>query len=108
MCIRDSGTLNDPGFSIKSDLDNKLAQAALTELTASQQDKLDEAMNKLNSKISALQSDTQTELVSVESMLKAAQGDSSELEGLLKTQLNSVIDKQKDKLLDKLKSKFGQ
>ena len=65
-------------------------------------------MNKLNSKISALQSDTQTELVSVESMLKAAQGDSSELEGLLKTQLNSVIDKQKDKLLDKLKSKFGQ
>ncbi|MDO6475856.1 TIGR03545 family protein [Alteromonas sp. 1_MG-2023] len=103
-----SGTLSDPGFSIKSDLDNKLAQAALTELTASQQDKLDEAMNKLNSKISALQSDTQTELVSVESMLKAAQGDSSELEGLLKTQLNSVIDKQKDKLLDKLKSKFGQ
>ena len=103
-----SGTLSDPGFSIKSDLDNKLAQAALTELTASQQDKLDEAMNKLNSKISALESDTQTELVSVESMLKAAQGDSSELEGLLKTQLNSVIDKQKDKLLDKLKSKFGQ
>lgn len=103
-----SGTLSDPDFSISSDLDNKLAQAAISELTASQQDKLDEVMQRLNSMVSGVQSDGQEQLISVESMLSAAQGDSSQLENLLKTQLDSVIDQQKNKLFDKLKSKLGQ
>ena len=103
-----SGTLSNPDFSISSDLDNKLAQAAISELTASQQDKLDEVMQRLNGMVSGVQSDGQAQLVSVESMLSAAQGDSSQLESLLKTQLEGVIDQQKNKLFDKLKSKLGQ
>ena len=102
------GTLSNPNFNIKSDLDNKLAQAALSQLTASQQDKLDELNNKLNSMISNEQSLLSGELVDVNSMLSAAQGDSEALQALLQTQLNSVVEQQKNKLFDKLKGKFGQ
>ena len=101
-------TLSNPNFNIKSDLDNKLAQAALSQLTASQQDKLDELNNKLNSMISNEQSLLSGELVDVNSMLSAAQGDSEALQALLQTQLNSVVEQQKNKLFDKLKGKFGQ
>ena len=102
------GTLSNPNFNIKSDLDNKLAQAALSQLTASQQDKLDELNNKLNSMISNEQSLLSGELVDVNTMLSAAQGDSEALQALLQTQLNSVVEQQKNKLFDKLKGKFGQ
>ena len=102
------GTLSNPNFNIKSDLDNQLAQAALSQLTASQQDKLDELNNKLNSMISNEQSLLSDELVDVDSMLSAAQGDSEALQALLQTQLNSVVEQQKNKLFDKLKGKFGQ
>ena len=102
------GTLSNPNFNIKSDLGNKLAQAALSQLTASQQDKLDELNNKLNSMISNEQSLLSGELVDVNSMLSAAQGDSEALQALLQTQLNSVVEQQKNKLFDKLKGKFGQ
>ncbi|OFC70716.1 TIGR03545 family protein [Alteromonas confluentis] len=108
MKLNLSGTLSNPDFAISSDLDNKLAQAAISELTASQQDKLDEVMLRLNGMVGGVQTETQGQLVNVESMLSAAQGDSSQLESLLKTQLNSVIDQQKNKLFDKLKSKLGQ
>ena len=108
MKLNLSGTLSNPDFAISSDLDNKLAQAAISELTASQQDKLDEVMLRLNGMVGGVQSETQGHLVNVESMLSAAQGDSSQLESLLKTQLNNVIDQQKNKLFDKLKSKLGQ
>lgn len=102
------GTLSNPNFNIKSDLDNKLAKAALSQLTASQQDKLDELNNKLNGMISNEQSLLSGELVDVDSMLSAAQGDSEALQALLQTQLNSVVEQQKNKLFDKLKGKFGQ
>ena len=102
------GTLSDPGFNIKSDLDNKLAKAALSQLTASQKDKLDELNNKLNSMISSQQSLLSGELVDVNSMLSAAQGDSAALQELLQAQLNNVVEQQKSKLFDKLKGKLGQ
>ena len=101
------GTLSNPNFNIKSDLDNKLAQAALSQLTASQQDKLDELNNKLNSMISNEQALLSGELVDVNTMLSAAQGDSEALQALLQTQLNSVVEQQKNKLFDKLKGKSG-
>ena len=102
------GTLSDPGFNIKSDLDNKLAKAALSQLTASQKDKLNELNNKLNSMISNEQSLLSGELVDVNSMLSAAQGDSAALQELLQAQLNNVVEQQKSKLFDKLKGKLGQ
>ena len=102
------GTLSNPGFNLKSDLDNKLAKAALGQLTASQQDKLDELNSKLNSMISNQQSLLSGELVDVNSMISAAQGDSAALQELLQAQLNNVVEQQKNKLFDKLKSKLGQ
>ncbi|NDV91467.1 TIGR03545 family protein [Alteromonas sp. 345S023] len=102
------GTLSDPNFNIKSDLDNKLAKAALSQLTASQQDKLDELNSKLNAMVSNEQSLLSGELVDVNSMLSAAQGDSAALQELLQTQLNDVVEEQKTKLFDKLKRKLGQ
>ncbi|MDO6565789.1 TIGR03545 family protein [Alteromonas sp. 1_MG-2023] len=102
------GTVSDPGFNIKSDLDNKLAQAALSQLTDSQQGKLDELNNKLNAMVASEQDMLSGELVDINSMLSAAQGDSSALQELLQSQLSSVIDEQKNKLFDKLKGKLGQ
>ena len=102
------GTLSNPGFNLKSDLDNKLAKAALGQLTASQQDKLDELNSKLNSMIGNQQSLLSGELVDVNSMISAAQGDSAALQELLQAQLNNVVEQQKNKLFDKLKSKLGQ
>jgi len=102
------GTLSNPGFNIKSDLDNKLAQAALSQLTDSQKGKLDELNGKLNSMIGDQQSLLSGELVDVNSMISAAQGDSAALQKLLQAQLNNVVEQQKNKLLDKLKGKFGQ
>ena len=102
------GTLSNPDFNIKSDLDNKLAKAALSQLTASQQDKLDELNTKLNSMRSSEQSLLSGELVDVNSMLSAAQGDRTALQELLQAQLNNVVEQQKNKLFDKLKGKLGQ
>jgi uncharacterized protein (TIGR03545 family) len=102
------GTLSNPDFKIKSDLDNQLANMALSELTASQQDKLDELNQKLNAMISNEQSLISGELGDVSSMLSAAQGDSAAIEELLKSKLNNVVEQQKNKLFDKLKGKFGQ
>ncbi len=102
------GTLSNPDFKIKSDLDNQLANMALSELTASQQDKLDELNQKLNAMIGNEQSLISGELGDVSSMLSAAQGDSAAIEELLKSKLNNVVEQQKNKLFDKLKGKFGQ
>ena len=102
------GTLSNPDFKIKSDLDNQLANMALSELTASQQDKLDELNQKLNAMIGNEQSLISGELGDVNSMLSAAQGDSAAIEELLKSKLNNVVEQQKNKLFDKLKGKFGQ
>lgn len=102
------GTLSNPDFSIKSDLDNQLAQAALSQLTVSQQDKLEELNTKLNDMIKGEQNVLSGELVDITAMLNAAQGDSEALQALLQTQLNNVVEQQKNKLLDKLKGKLGQ
>jgi uncharacterized protein (TIGR03545 family) len=102
------GTLSNPGFNIKSDLDNQLAQAALSQLTDSQKGKLDELNTKLNSMVGNQQSLLSGELVDVNSMLSAAQGDNAALQELLQAKLDSVVEQQKNKLLDKLKGKLGQ
>ncbi len=108
MSMLFDGTLDNPGFSVKSDLDNQLARAAVSQLTASQQDKLDKVNQKLKAMVNQPQDVASEQLGAVESMLTAAQGDNDALSGLLDTQLSGLVDKEKDKLLDKLKNKFGQ
>ncbi|MEW9798456.1 TIGR03545 family protein [Alteromonas sp. CYL-A6] len=108
MSMLFNGSIDNPGFSVKSDLDNKLAKAALSQLTDSQKGKLDELNQKLNDMVSNQLSATNEQLVSVNGLLEAAQGNSDMLSGLMDTQLSGLVDEQKNKLLDKLKGKFGQ
>ena len=102
------GTLSNPDFAVKSDLDSQLAKAAFTQVTASQQDKLNELQSKLNAMVASEQDALSGELVDINAMLSAAQGDSEALKELLSTQLNSVVEQQKSKLFERLKSKLGQ
>ena len=92
----------------------KAREAGVTVVLASgrplegMQDKLDELNSKLNSMIGNQQSLLSGELVDVNSMISAAQGDSAALQELLQAQLNNVVEQQKNKLFDKLKGKLGQ
>ena len=102
-----SGDLQNPSFSVKSDLDRQLVGAITASLTGEQQGKLAELRNKLNAKAADQLGDTNAALAQTLDWQQLANGDSATLEGLLETQLNSVIDDQKDKLLNKLKSRLG-
>lgn len=102
------GTVNKPGFHISSDLDNQLGKLALTQLSASQQDKLAELKSKLQAKVGDQQALNSSKLGDIASMLSGAEGDSNSLEALLNTQLSSVVEQEKNKLFDKLKSKLGK
>ncbi|QJR80406.1 TIGR03545 family protein [Alteromonas pelagimontana] len=108
MTMTLDGTVNNPGFRIKSDLDNKLAQSALMQLSASQQDKLNELTTKLNAMVANQQDAASSQLVDINKILNLAQSDSAALDELLKTQLSGVVNNQKEKLLEKLKKKINQ
>ena len=101
-----AGSVTAPQFSLSSDLDNQLASAALRELAVSQQDKLDALQAKLNGMGLSTQQATRTDITDINSMLSAVSGNADSLESLLQTRLDSVVDEQKNKLLDKLKGKF--
>lgn len=107
MTMLFDGTLSAPGFNLHSDLDKQLAQAALTQLTASQQGKLNEIQSKLNSMINKEQTLLNTELFDVNTMLSAARGENEVFDELLKTQLTDLIQQKKTKLFDKLIDKLG-
>ncbi len=103
-----SGPVDSPNFTISSDLDNQFAKQALSELTASQKDKLEELKQKLAATVSDDQQQANKALKEINNMLTAAQGDKESLQQLLQAQLSDAVDKQKNKLLDKLKDKLGQ
>ena len=107
MTMLFDGTLSTPRFNLRSDLDKQLAQAALTQLTASQQGKLNEIQSKLNSMISKEQTLLNTELFDVNTMLSAARGENDVFDELLKTQLTDLIQQKKNRLFDKLIDKLG-
>lgn len=103
-----SGQVNNPDFSISSDLDNQFAELAWSELSDSQKDKLEELKQKLAANVSDSQQQASNALKDINKMLAAAQGDKEDLQQLMQAQLSDVVDKQKNKLLDKLKDKLGQ
>ncbi|MCW8091883.1 TIGR03545 family protein [Alteromonas sp. ASW11-130] len=103
-----SGQVDNPSFNISSDLDNRFAQLALTELTLSQQDKLDELKQKLTAMVSGDQKQINKSLKDINTMLETAKGNTDNLQELLQAQLADLVDKQKSKLFDKLKDKLGK
>lgn len=96
------GTLTSPDFGFSSDLDNQLAGAALSSLTASQKDKLNELNGRLQSMVAEQNDSLSTELGDISGLISASQSDEATLEELLQKTFKSTLDKQKDKLLNKL------
>ncbi|GGF85146.1 TIGR03545 family protein [Alteromonas lipolytica] len=99
------GTLSAPDFGFSSDLDSQLASAALTTLSESQQDKLTELNSKLQGLVGEQDDTMASELGNLAALLKASQEDEAALQELLQAKLKSVVEQQKDKLLDKLFNK---
>ena len=103
-----SGSLSSPSIKVKSDLDKKMLQALSSGLTGSSSGKLGELKSKLNAKVAQQLGQSGQELESVDTLLAAVQGDSDSLNELLKSQMSNALDKNKDKLLNKLGEKlFG-
>lgn len=99
------GTLQAPDFGFSSDLDTQLASAALASLSASQQQKLTELNSKLHGLVGTQGDVLSKELVDISAFLKASQSDEAALQELLQATFKSVVEQQKDKLLNKLFNK---
>lgn len=103
-----SGSLTSPSVKVKSDLDKKMLQALTSGLTGNSSGKLGELKSKLNAKVAQQLGTSGDQLATVDTLLSAAQGDTDSLNELLKSQMTNALDKNKDKLLNKLGDKlFG-
>lgn len=100
------GTLGDLDLSVSSDLAQQIGSALISNASPEQQAKLDELKQKLNAKTSGLLSDSNTEMSQWLEWEKLVDGNLSSINDVLKTKLNSAIDKQKDKLKNKLLDKI--
>lgn len=100
------GTLGDLDLSVSSDLAQQIGSALISNASPEQQAKLDELKQKLNAKTSGLLSDSNTEMSQWLEWEKLVDGNLSSINDVLKTKLNSAIDKQKDRLKNKLLDKI--
>lgn len=103
-----SGSITDPKVSLRSDLDNQLAGALLTQGKSKAQDKLAELQTKLNNVIASPLADANAEQNTISTMLNDALGNEAVLDELLAAEVKGVIEKGKRKLLDKLTNKFNK
>ena len=100
------GTLSAPDFGFSSDLDRQLANAALSSLSASQQDKLDKLNSKLQGMVGNQDDNLASELGNISTWLSTTQRDEAALQELLQATFKNAVEKQKDKLLNKLFDKL--
>ncbi|MFS1704016.1 TIGR03545 family protein [Alteromonas sp. AMM-1] len=100
-----SGSLTAPKFALASDLDTRLASAALASLDKEKQAHLTKLQNRLQQMVATQSSALSTELGDLSGLLSNTQQDSATLDELLKTTLNNAVEKQKEKLLNKLFNK---
>lgn len=101
-----NGTVDQPGFSISSDLDGQLAQLAMSALSASQKDKIDELKAKINAVGADEFAALSGQLGDITSMLSGANADNNALQSLLETQLDGLINE--NSIFDVLKRGLGQ
>ena len=106
MTMNISGTLSAPNFGFSSDLDRQLANAALSSFGASQQDKLDELNSKLQGLVGSQDDNLASELGNISTWMSATQRDEAALQELLQVTFKNAVEKQKDKLLNKLFDKL--
>ena len=103
MTSKYSGDVFAPIFSLKSDLDNRLGKALVNGILTDQAGQLAELRESLQAAEGLGISNS--ELGQVTNLLQLANGDLTNLEGLLSSELGGS-EQIKDKLLDKLKGKL--
>lgn len=102
---RYSGSVFAPEFSLQSDLDNHLGKALINGILADQAGPLAELRASLQAQAAEGLNISTSELGQVTNLLQLANGDLSDLDGLLSSELGST-EQIKNKLLDKLKGKL--
>ena len=101
-----SGDLKTPSFSFKSDLDKKLANALTNSVGVEAQAKLSELQTKLDGQASDAINTNDQQIAQLLNWEKLASGNVQSLDNLLKSKLNSLVDKKKDELKEKLLQKL--
>lgn len=100
-----SGDLTSPKFGLASDLDTRLASAALASLDKEKQAQLDKLNSRLQQMVANQSSTLSAELGDLSGLLSASEQDNATLDELLKTTLSNAVEKQKEKLFNKLFNK---
>ncbi|MCV2884623.1 TIGR03545 family protein [Aestuariibacter sp. AA17] len=103
-----SGNIHSPSFQFSSNLDKQLASALVTNLSPEQTQKIEELKRRLNQKANSLLGTKDDEYLQWLQWEELATGDLTSIENMLKTKLDDAIQKEKNKLKDKLLDKlFG-
>ncbi|MFC6439246.1 TIGR03545 family protein [Bowmanella sp. JS7-9] len=103
-----SGTLAQPAFGLKSDLDNQLADAVKASLGGEAQQKLNSLQARLNAKADPALGTTGDGMQQWLKWEELADGNLGSVEDMLKAKFDNKLEQEKDKVLDKLKGKiFG-
>ncbi|TDF38314.1 TIGR03545 family protein [Alteromonadaceae bacterium M269] len=101
-----SGNLSSPSLGFKSDLDKKLSQAISGSVSKEAQAKLGELQAKLDKQAGDAIGTNDQQLAQLVNWEQLADGNLSSIDGLLKSKLDSVVDKKKDELKEKLLKKL--
>ena len=103
-----SGTVDSPRLSFNSDLDKQLGKGLISNLSDDQQGKLNQLKEKLDKQVQDVLGEKNKQLSQWIDWEELAKGDLDNVESMLASQFNSVLEQQKDKLKDKLRDKlFG-
>ena len=103
-----SGTVDSPRLSFNSDLDKQLGKGLISNLSDDQQGKLNQLKKKLDKQVQDVLGEKNKQLSQWIDWEELAKGDLDNVESMLASQFNSVLEQQKDKLKDKLRDKlFG-
>ncbi len=101
-----SGNIKAPSFSFKSDLDKKLVNALSQNISGEAQAKLAELENKLNEQATSATGKTDKNITQLLNWDELADGNLQNLDGLLKSKFDSLVDRKKDDLKEKLLKKL--
>lgn len=101
-----AGEIGDLELSFSSDLNKQLGSALLSNVGKEEQAKLDELKQKLDEKMQNALGTQDGQLSEWLDWEKLADGDMNSLEEMLNAKMRNALDKKKDELKDKLKSKL--
>ena len=101
-----AGEIGDLDLSFSSDLNKQLGSALLSNVGKEEQAKLDELKQKLDEKMQNALGTQDSQVSEWLDWEKLADGDLNSLEEMLNAKMRNALDKKKDELKDKLRSKL--